>query len=116
MGVLFASNQNLAAEKAVKDGHTLHRLLAKEVRGMQTLAVIPARYSSTRLPGKPMIEIAGVPLVIPPVCGHPRFRSGAQRGNGDEDHRPHDLLVRRDPQRGAAGYFHRQTLNLPRIR
>ena len=39
----------------------------------------------------------------PPVCGHPRFRSGAQRGNGDEDHRPHDLLVRRDPQRRAAG-------------
>ena len=31
---------------------------------MKTLAVIPARYSSTRLPGKPMIEIAGVPLVI----------------------------------------------------
>ena len=64
MGVVFASNQNLAAEKAVKDGHTLHRLPAKEVRGMKTLAVIPARYSSTRLPGKPMIEIAGVPLVI----------------------------------------------------
>ncbi len=31
---------------------------------MKTLAVIPARYSSTRLPGKPMIEIAGVPLVV----------------------------------------------------
>ena len=23
------------------------------------------------------------------VRGHPRFRGGAQRGNGDEDHRPH---------------------------
>lgn len=31
---------------------------------MKTLAVIPARYASTRLPGKPMIEIAGVPLVV----------------------------------------------------
>ncbi|MCF0247590.1 MAG: 3-deoxy-manno-octulosonate cytidylyltransferase, partial [Synergistes sp.] len=31
---------------------------------MKTLAVIPARYKSTRLPGKPLIEIAGVPLVI----------------------------------------------------
>ena len=26
--------------------------------------VIPARYSSTRLPGKPLIEIAGIPMVI----------------------------------------------------
>lgn len=31
---------------------------------MKTLAVIPARYASTRLPGKPLIEIAGLPLVI----------------------------------------------------
>lgn len=31
---------------------------------MKTLAVIPARYSSTRLPGKPLAEIAGVPLVV----------------------------------------------------
>lgn len=31
---------------------------------MKTLAVIPARYASTRLPGKPLIEIAGVPLVV----------------------------------------------------
>jgi 3-deoxy-manno-octulosonate cytidylyltransferase (CMP-KDO synthetase) len=26
--------------------------------------VIPARYNSTRLPGKPLIEIAGFPMVI----------------------------------------------------
>ena len=26
--------------------------------------VIPARYESTRLPGKPLIEIAGIPMVI----------------------------------------------------
>ena len=31
---------------------------------MKTLAVIPARYASTRLPGKPLVEIAGVPLVV----------------------------------------------------
>jgi 3-deoxy-manno-octulosonate cytidylyltransferase (CMP-KDO synthetase) len=28
------------------------------------VAVIPARYSSTRLPGKPLLEIAGKPLVL----------------------------------------------------
>jgi 3-deoxy-manno-octulosonate cytidylyltransferase (CMP-KDO synthetase) len=31
---------------------------------MNTLAVIPARYASTRLPGKPLIPVAGVPLVL----------------------------------------------------
>jgi len=31
---------------------------------MKTLAVIPARYSSTRLPGKPLVDIAGTPLVV----------------------------------------------------
>ena len=31
---------------------------------MKTLAVIPARYSSTRLPGKPLALIAGIPLVV----------------------------------------------------
>lgn len=31
---------------------------------MKTLAVIPARYASTRLPAKPLINIAGVPLVV----------------------------------------------------
>lgn len=30
----------------------------------ETLAVIPARYASTRLPGKPLIPIAGVPLIL----------------------------------------------------
>ncbi len=31
---------------------------------LETLAVIPARYASTRLPGKPLIPIAGVPLIL----------------------------------------------------
>jgi len=30
----------------------------------QVVAVIPARYESTRLPGKPLLEIGGVPLVM----------------------------------------------------
>ncbi|NCC58121.1 MAG: 3-deoxy-manno-octulosonate cytidylyltransferase, partial [Synergistales bacterium] len=30
---------------------------------MNALAVIPARYASTRLPGKPLIPVAGVQLV-----------------------------------------------------
>ncbi|NBO65088.1 MAG: 3-deoxy-manno-octulosonate cytidylyltransferase [Acidobacteria bacterium] len=32
--------------------------------GEKVVAVIPARYESTRLPGKPLLEIAGVPLVM----------------------------------------------------
>lgn len=32
--------------------------------GLSTLAVIPARYASTRLPGKPLQEISGIPLVV----------------------------------------------------
>lgn len=30
----------------------------------KVLAVIPARYGSTRLPGKPLIEIGGLPLIL----------------------------------------------------
>lgn len=30
---------------------------------MKTIAVIPARYSSTRLPGKPLIDICGKPMI-----------------------------------------------------
>lgn len=31
---------------------------------MNTLCVIPARYASTRLPGKPLLDIAGKPMVV----------------------------------------------------
>ena len=30
---------------------------------MKTLCVIPARYASTRLPGKPLLDIAGKPMI-----------------------------------------------------
>ena len=39
--------------------------------------VIPARYESTRLPGKPLIEIAGVPMVIRTAIQ--ASKSGAQQ-------------------------------------
>ncbi|MFL6210727.1 MAG: 3-deoxy-manno-octulosonate cytidylyltransferase [Pyrinomonadaceae bacterium] len=31
---------------------------------MQAIAVIPARYNSTRLPGKPLLDIAGRPMIV----------------------------------------------------
>jgi len=30
---------------------------------MKTIGVIPARYSSTRLPGKPLVDICGKPMI-----------------------------------------------------
>ena len=71
----MASNQKMTAEKADIFGHTLHKLSEKEVRGMKTLAVIPARFASTRLPGKPLIPIAGVPLVIRVLSNVSRCRN-----------------------------------------
>jgi len=34
------------------------------VKKLKYLVVIPARYSSTRLPGKPLIDICGLPMII----------------------------------------------------
>lgn len=31
---------------------------------MKTLCVIPARYASTRLPGKPLADICGKPMIV----------------------------------------------------
>ena len=42
---------------------------------MKTLAVIPARFASTRLPGKPLVTIAGVPLVIRVLSNVSKCRS-----------------------------------------
>lgn len=60
----MALTKKMTADKAEYLGHTLPKLSVKEVRGMDTLAVIPARFASTRLPGKPLVLIAGVPLVV----------------------------------------------------
>ena len=30
----------------------------------RTLVLIPARMASTRLPGKPLLEIAGLPMIV----------------------------------------------------
>ena len=32
-------------------------------RNLQTIAIIPARYKSTRLPGKPLLDLAGKPVI-----------------------------------------------------
>ena len=31
---------------------------------MKVLCIIPARYASTRLPGKPLCDIAGKPMIV----------------------------------------------------
>ncbi|MBD3243301.1 MAG: 3-deoxy-manno-octulosonate cytidylyltransferase [Chitinivibrionales bacterium] len=54
-----------------------------------TVCVIPARYGSTRLPGKPLIEIAGVPMVMWV------YRAAADSGVFDE------VLVATDDERIA---------------
>ncbi|MEO8385039.1 MAG: 3-deoxy-manno-octulosonate cytidylyltransferase [Betaproteobacteria bacterium] len=45
--------------------------------GLEFIAVIPARFASTRLPGKPLVDIAGKPMVVR-VADQAR-ESGAQR-------------------------------------
>ena len=52
----------------------LERFLEKS--NMDFNVVIPARYESTRLPGKPLIDLAGIPMVIRTAIQ--ASRSGAQ--------------------------------------
>ena len=33
---------------------------------MKTIAVIPARYASTRMPGKPLADVLGKPMIYSP--------------------------------------------------
>src|SRR5262249_17595759 len=35
-----------------------------DVPRLSTVAIIPARYQSTRLPGKPLQDIAGLPMIV----------------------------------------------------
>ena len=37
--------------------------IRQEMSAAQVLAVIPARYASVRLPGKPLVVIAGQPMI-----------------------------------------------------
>src|ERR1700758_4030507 len=37
--------------------------MSRELFTMNILAVIPARYASTRLPGKPLVSIGGKPMI-----------------------------------------------------
>ena len=39
-------------------------LASRQFSTQRVIGVIPARYSSTRLPGKPLKDIAGLPMVI----------------------------------------------------
>ncbi len=38
--------------------------MARSKNASQTLVLIPARLASTRLPGKPLVEIAGLPMIV----------------------------------------------------
>ncbi len=44
----------------------LRREASEEARGMgdEVVAVIPARYGSSRLPGKPLLDLGGIPLIV----------------------------------------------------
>jgi 3-deoxy-manno-octulosonate cytidylyltransferase (CMP-KDO synthetase) len=55
--------------------------------------VIPARYASTRLPGKPLADIAGKPMVV--RVAERAARSGAQEVWVATDHEPVAAAVRR---------------------
>ncbi len=59
---------------------------------LDTLAVIPARYGSSRLPGKPLIAIAGVPLVLRVLRGVQRCRSVDRVIVATDDQRIADLV------------------------
>lgn len=54
---------------------------------MQTIAIIPARYGSTRFPGKPLVDIAGKPLVV-----HAMHRAKAAKS-------VHEVFVATDDER-----------------
>ena len=53
--------------------------------------IIPARYASTRFPGKPLVEIAGKPMVV-----HVCERAARSAGLPPEKHgfKPHVTLAR----------------------
>jgi len=44
--------------------HSIKNMAAKTMKTPKTLVLIPARMASTRLPGKPLADIAGVPMIV----------------------------------------------------
>ncbi|MBC7316352.1 MAG: 3-deoxy-manno-octulosonate cytidylyltransferase, partial [Chloroflexi bacterium] len=57
---------------------------------MKSIAIIPARFGSTRLPGKPLLPVGGVPLVV-------RVAKGVSRSSKVER-----IVVATDDERIAA--------------
>jgi 3-deoxy-manno-octulosonate cytidylyltransferase (CMP-KDO synthetase) len=54
--------------------------------------VIPARYASTRLPGKPLLEIAGKPMIVH-VCERALEANAEQVVVATDDQRIHDTVT-----------------------
>ena len=63
----------------------------------QAVAIIPARYNSTRLPGKPLIPIAGRPMILHVVARALAARNVARALVATDDRRIYDAVR-------AAGY------------
>jgi 3-deoxy-manno-octulosonate cytidylyltransferase (CMP-KDO synthetase) len=42
--------------------------------GIQAVGIVPARYASSRFPGKPLASIAGLPMVVRVVEGARRAK------------------------------------------
>lgn len=61
---------------------------------LKTLAVIPARYASTRLPGKPLLSIAGVPLILRVLRGVRRCSAVDRVVVATDDRRIADAVTR----------------------
>ncbi len=66
---------------------------------MSFVVIIPARYASTRLPGKPLVDINGKPMIVH-VLERAR-ESGADRVIVATDHRMSLVRLRRQAVRYA---------------
>jgi len=65
-----------------------------EHQRLTTTAIIPARYQSTRLPGKPLLDIAGLPMIVR-VYDRVRATPGLDTVLvATDDERVHDAIVR----------------------